>query len=75
VAVDGAPIVSEAALTRELVRHIPGERIELLVFGQGGYRTLNVYLGEPALPTATKAAGVTPPAVPSAAPAASGVKQ
>jgi S1-C subfamily serine protease len=72
VAIAGTPVPSETALSRALIRHSPGERVELLIFGQGGYRTLNAYLGEPPLPPPAKAAGVSPPAPASQKPVPSG---
>jgi S1-C subfamily serine protease len=47
VAVAGAPVPNEDALHRELSRHAPGDRIELLVFGKDGYKLVSTRLAEP----------------------------
>lgn len=57
VAVAGKPVPTPEALSQALSAHAPGERVELLIFGQNGYRTLSVRLAE-------RPAGAPTPLVP-----------
>lgn len=63
VAVGGSPVATEDALRAILARHTPGDRLDLLVFGKGAYRTVNVRLAAPAPITP---AAPTAPAAPKA---------
>jgi len=60
VAVNGAPVVTEDALRSVLARHVAGDRVELLVFGNEAYRSLATRLGAPV--QAAPAAAVVPSA-------------
>jgi S1-C subfamily serine protease len=67
VAVSGTPVVTEDSLRRILARHVPGDRLDLLVFSKGAYRTVNVRLAPPsqAAPSAPNApAPVAAPVAP-----------
>ncbi len=64
VAVGGSPVATEDALRAILARHAPGDRLDLLVFGKGAYRTLNVRLAPPAQPAPVAPIAPQPPAAP-----------
>ncbi|HET9930347.1 MAG TPA: PDZ domain-containing protein [Polyangiaceae bacterium] len=66
VAIGGNPVPTEDALRGILARHAPGDRLDLLVFGKGAYRTLNVRLGPPAAPSPAAPVAPQPPAAPKA---------
>lgn len=46
VAIAGQPVPTPDALERELEVQTPGNRVDLLVYGEGGYRLLSVRLAE-----------------------------
>jgi hypothetical protein len=66
VAVSGTPVVTEDALRAVLARHVPGDRVELLVFSKDTYRNLTTRLGAPAQPAPVAAAAPAAPAAPKA---------
>lgn len=76
VAVAGSPVVTEDGLRAVLARYAPNEKLDLLIFSKGSYRTASVRLGAPTqpVPTAPSApvapASAKPPAAPSAPSAA-----
>jgi S1-C subfamily serine protease len=67
VALAGNSVQSEPALRSVLVRHQPGDRVELLLFGKGGYRTVTVRLAAPEAQPMTPAAGAPATGAPAAA--------
>lgn len=73
VAVDGTPVTSPESLADVVRKHAVGEKVPVLLFGQGRYRQVNVLLR--GAPGATPSAEAAPPAELPALPRAHGKRK